>query len=48
MGMVPRKIKKKVKRSGFAQGMALGAFLVTASAVIWMLAHIVMAMKGLG
>lgn len=48
MGMVPRKIKKKVKRSGFAQGIALGFFLVMASAVVWMLVHIVMAMKGLG
>lgn len=48
MGMVPRKIKKKVKRSGFAQGMALGAFLVTSYAVIWMVARIVTAMKGLG
>lgn len=48
MGIVPRQIKKKVKRSGFVQGMALGAFLVTVSVVVWMLVRIVIEMRGLG
>ena len=40
MGMVPRRIK----RSGFVQGVKLGFFLVMTGAALWIFAHIVIEM----